>query len=163
MKLKTFTQTLFLLLLSFVHIAHAETKQPYQKPGANIRVVTPDIISLDVSKQKEVKVSFSAPSNGQLFITAKPKPGLTLASTHSEWHFDLASEKPEVTLNIEGNTNGKYYVMFHARIIEKSKTSSRVFGIPVEVGDVSALEAKLEKTGKKKEYVIMKAEETITQ
>lgn len=153
-------QTIFLILMSVSALA---TAAQYQKPGAPIRLAEPDyFVSLDPFSQQTVTVNFDTPSKGELYISAKPKHGISITDDTTNWHFDLSAQAPQVTFTVQANETGKYYIMFHARIIENNLSSSRVFGIPVVIGDADLIQSK-QKPKPKKDFVIMKAEEKITQ
>lgn len=155
--------------------AHAakvsQTPPMYRKPGPSIRVAEPKIIKLAPYTNETVKISFAGDAKGRLFLSARPKAGITLASEKNEWVFDLDSEKPEIELNVKAGNIGKYYIMFHARVEEKENTQSkpntgtpdsqtRVFGIPVHIGNVANISARSKPAPK---HMIMKAEETVEQ
>lgn len=141
--------------------AHNHDQGPgkYQKPGANIRLGSPEALSMAANSSEQFEVNFSTANAGTLTITAKPKEGLSLESAGTPYTFDLSQEAPTLNLALSSGEDGTYHVMFHASIEDASGSSSRVFGIPVYVGKPNA--NKLEKPANTSGVVIMKAEETV--
>lgn len=136
------------------HKAHVS----YMKPGAPIRLHQPDGVQIEASQASTVEVGFDTPNSGVLTLTVKPKPGLSLVNNATEWQFDLSQGAPKLPLTLEAAENGKYYVMFHAEIDNNGNRSSRVFGMPVQVGkEAPAAKQK----GQGPTHIIMKAQETI--
>lgn len=138
---------------------HEQGPGKYQKPGANIRLGSPEALSMAANSSEQFEVNFSTANSGTLTITAKPKEGLSLESAGTPYTFDLSQETPTLNLALSSGEDGTYHVMFHASIEDASGSSSRVFGIPVYVGKPNA--NKLEKPANTSGVVIMKAEETV--
>ncbi|WP_086929378.1 hypothetical protein [Agarilytica rhodophyticola] len=92
-----------------------------------------------------------------MVLTHKPKPGITADASTNEWKFDLNSGQPKISLDVSSNEAGQYHIMFHAQISHAGQNSSRVFGIPVYVGDQSS--PAIQK--KHPEVISMKAQETV--
>ncbi len=147
------------------HKAHQEVAShehgagSYQKPGANIRLGSPEALSMAANSSEQFAVGFTTAKSGTLVISAKPKEGLSLRNAGTPYTFDLSSETPTLNLDISSGEDGTYHVMFHATISDTSGESSRVFGIPVYVGKPNANKA--EKPANTSGVVIMKAEETV--
>ncbi len=156
-KLILMTQLCTLLLF-----ATTTQAAPYQKPGASIWLAEPLSVQLDPFTKKSVTIDFGSGSKGLLSMEALTEDGISIVSDITHWTFDLSQDTPQVTLDIEANEVGRYNIMFHAKIAEGDNASNRVFGISVLVGDEATLKAKA-KQKPKKDAVVMKAEETITQ
>lgn len=141
--------------------AHADSKnirQPYQKPGASIRLAQPQSIELEPFSQKTVDISFATPKAGKLVLSYNTKAGITTSASINEWTFDLSTQQPNISFDINSGETGQFHIMFHARIINGSENSSRVFGIPVYVGDQTAnVKQKVQHPA----VISMKAEETV--
>ncbi len=155
-------QHIYILIVTFIalSLAHAD-KQPggfaYQKPGADIRLASPEFIQLDPHATATVSVTFSTPGSGELILSAKTKEGLTLENNLQQ-RYDLSKGKPALELSLRAGEAGEYHIMFHATIEGRGMRSSRVFGIPVYVGERQT-QAKAQKAHPK--YIIMQGEETI--
>lgn len=129
----------------------------YQKPGAPIRLASPDFIYLDPHSSENFDVRFSTPQKGELTVKAKSKRGLYLEPL-GVVNVDLASEPATVTLSLSSTEPGRYHVMFHATMTVDGQTNSRVFGIPVYVGKTDAAS---QKPKQHPSHIILPAEETI--
>ncbi len=157
--MKLFALTTLLLSATLGASAHADKPAPahsYQKPGAAIRLASPQQIKADPHSESQTTVTFSTPGSGTLVISAKPSANISVSDT-GQHRFDLSREKPELTLTITTQDEGRHHIMFHASIEENGATMSRVFGIPVQVGNAK-VQAKQENHPP---FVIMEAEETI--
>jgi len=131
---------------------------PYQKPGAAIHLASPDAVELDPFSSATVAVVFATRNTGQLKIVAKAKEGIEVTTAESEMNFDLTLGQARMDLTFETGDVGEYHVMFHATIDEGGSKSSRVFGLPVYVGEREIWE-KPEKSHP--QFIIMKGRETI--
>lgn len=139
--------------------SHEHKTVKYQKPGANIRLGSPEALSMAANSSEQFNVSFATQNTGTLMVSAKAKEGLSLSDEGAQYTFDLSQEAPSLDLNITSGEDGTYHVMFHATISNDSGESSRVFGIPVYVGKPDANKA--QKPANTSGVVIMKAKETI--
>lgn len=165
------TTKIFALLLAFglcsglsyagqtVKPTHEHGPGTYQKPGAAISLGSPSAITMDPQSQKTVSISFNAAKEGVLTLYAKPKAGLVLVNEGEELSFDLSNEVPSIDLDLSSGETGVYHVMFHASIETGGSSSSRVFGIPVYVGEIEKSSA--EKMKPHPNVIIMKGEETV--
>lgn len=150
---------LILLLLGTgiaVHAGKPQSALPYQKPGAPIRLAEPDFIQMDAYRERPVAISFMTPFRGALYLTAKPNQGISLTEVPDQWQFDLSDGQPRVEFTVVSRARGLHHIMFHARMEYQGISSSRVFGIPVYVGEEEAVSTK-----SYPDRVIMHAEETV--
>ncbi|MFT5083080.1 MAG: hypothetical protein ACI9Y1_001117 [Lentisphaeria bacterium] len=142
-----------------VNNASNEARQRYQKPGAAIRLLEPQLIRMDEHSEQRVTIKFAPPKKGELYLSARPKKGITIDGSTSQWHFDLANETAVIEIDLSSQSRGQYHIMFNAKVTEHGLTSSRVFGLPVYVGEQTSKTKPKNTT--QNGVVIMQAEETV--
>lgn len=132
------------------------SKTTYQKPGAPIRILSPDFVHIEPGTTTRVDALFAAPKEGTMRIGIKPKDGIALTDYQTDSLFDLAAQTVELSFSVTAQEPGQYYVMFHAEYRHGKQQSERVFGIPIYVGDAEPLMQKAHP-----DYIDMPADEVI--
>lgn len=132
-----------------------QERPPYQKPGAPIRLATPEYIEIAPNSRAQFTISFSTPEEGRLSIEAKPKAGISIVD-NQQWQFSLGQTRPEITFTVDSGEAGQYHIMFFAEMTLDELSMPRTFGIPVYVGETKSAPEKSTPA-----HAIMKAEETI--
>jgi len=138
---------------------HALASKPhshaaYQKPGAPIRLADTEPLTLDPYTSKRFSVTLETPRQGELILSGKPKAGISVSGLDGEQRFDLSAGPVTLSLEVTAEAAGHYHFMLHGRL----DNQARVFGIPIEVGDVVVAQQKSDAP-----YVILPAQETISQ
>lgn len=149
---------LFLFLFHFAFAEHKHPKQhSYLKPGAPIRMVSPDAIELDPFSTETIEIALSTPSTGELVLTPKVDSGIRLTNGGDDLSFTLSGEDSTVlTLELASQEAGQYKLMFHATLTTGNQQQFRVFGLAVYVGEQPVVSKKTHPT-----HMVMPAQETI--
>lgn len=112
-----------------------QQQHAYQKPGADIRLLTDQQIQIDRDERKEVTFTFMAQArSGKLTLIVKPSDGLAIENISSEYVYDLPLKSIELPLDIQGLVDGEQTVYFMAELNGKRRT----MGVLVWVGDLAA-------------------------
>lgn len=117
------------------HTHHPQASTPYQKPGAPIRILSPDFVRVEPGSETRVEALFSAPREGTMRIKVLDNESIEIKGAQGTKVFSLETDKVELVFTLLTPTQGQYHVMFQAEYQLGKQKSERVFGIPVYVGD----------------------------
>lgn len=136
--MKILLTVLFALSISTISIAEQKpSKQiPYLKPGAPIRVTSPEFIQLEPYSEQSIIVELATPETGTLIITPKAETGIAIKDKQEELKYTLnGNQTTKIELVLSAEEAGQYNLMFHAKLDNGGQSSFRVFGVAVYVGE----------------------------
>ena len=114
-----------------------------RKTGAAVNFLHNYSGAMDLGEQRLVRLKFlGGYSSGKMMINLLPQDGLALEPVTSNYEFPLDStEDINLDVVLSGEIEGKYYLTIFVSVMDEEKLpTSRVFALPVFIGNVTTSE-----------------------
>ena len=111
-----------------------------RKTGAAVNFLHDYSGAMDLGEQRLVQLKFlEGYSSGKMIVNLLPQGGLVLEPVTRSYEFPLdATEDINLDVVLSGGIEGKYYLNIFVSVMDEEKLPiSRVFALPVFIGDVT--------------------------